>query len=57
MTGIFKSSFLEDLIDAGWERMKYEGRMMKWGSLSGAFPSFILAVAPPRRHQTGGARV
>jgi len=57
MTAIFKSSFLEDLIDAGWERMKYEGRMMKWGSLSGAFPSFILAVAPPRRHQTGGARV
>jgi len=39
------ASFLEDLIDAcvmeGEERMKYEGRMMKWGSLSGAFSSFI----------------
>jgi len=22
--------------------MKYEGRMMKWGSLSGAFSSFII---------------
>ena len=39
-------SFLEDLIDAcvmeGHESMKYEGRMMKWNSLSGAFSSFIL---------------
>jgi len=39
-------SFLEDLIDAcvmEWEEsMKYEGRMMKWSSLSGAFSSFII---------------
>jgi len=39
-------SFLEDLIDAcvmeTWKRMKYEGRIMKWGRLSGAFSSFIL---------------
>ena len=39
-------SFLEDLIDAcvmeGHESMKYEGRMMKWSSLSGAFSSFII---------------
>jgi hypothetical protein len=41
MTAIFKSSFLEDLIDAGWEKRNDEVRMMKWGSLSGAFSSFI----------------
>jgi len=39
-------SFLEDLIDAcvmeGHESMNYEGRMMKWGSLSGSFSSFII---------------
>jgi len=40
------ASFLEDLIDAcvmEWEEsMKYEGRMMKWSSLFGAFSSFII---------------
>ena len=40
------ASFLEDLIDAcvmeGEESMKYEGRMMKWSSLSGALSSFII---------------
>ena len=34
------AAFLEDLIDAcvmeSGESMNYEGRMMKWGSLSGA---------------------
>ena len=39
-------SFLEDLVDAcvmeGEESMKYEGRMMKWSSLSVAFSSFII---------------
>jgi len=44
------ASFLEDLIDAcvmEWEeRMKDEGRMMKWGSLSGAFSSFIIHPSP-----------
>jgi hypothetical protein len=40
------TAFIEDLIDAcvmQWEkRLKYEGRMMKWRLLSGAFSSFIL---------------
>jgi len=40
--GASPASSLEDLIEAGWERMKYEGRMMKWGSLPGAFSSFII---------------
>ena len=55
------ASFLEDLIDAcvmEWEEsMKDEGRMMKWGSLSGAFSSFIIhpsslrpAPSHPIRH-------
>jgi len=39
-------SFLEDLIDAcvmeGEERIKYEGRRMKWSHLSGALSSFII---------------
>ncbi len=39
------AAFLEDLIDAcvmeSGERMKYEGRMMKRRSGSGAFSSFI----------------
>jgi len=38
--------FLKDLIDGcvleREESMKYEGRMMKWSSLSGAFSSFII---------------
>ncbi len=42
MTAVFKSSFLEDLSDARWERMKYEGGMMKWGRLTDAFSSFII---------------
>jgi len=40
------ANFLEDLIDAcvlEWEeRMRYDGRMMKWGHLPGAFSSFII---------------
>jgi hypothetical protein len=40
------AAFLEDLIDAcvmeSGERMKYEGRMMKWDRSSGAFSSFII---------------
>jgi len=40
------------------ESMKYEGRMMEWSSLSGAFSSFIIQPPslppPPRRHQAGG---
>jgi len=36
------ASFLEDLVEAGWERKNDEGRMMKWGGLSGAFSSFII---------------
>jgi adenine-specific DNA-methyltransferase len=31
-----------DYLTHEWERMKYEGRMMKWGSGSGAFSSFII---------------
>lgn len=40
--GASPASSLEDLIEAGWERMNYEGRMMKWGGLSGAFSPFII---------------
>ena len=40
------ASFLEHLIDAcvmEWEeRMKYEGRMMKWSHFSGALSFFII---------------
>jgi len=36
------ASFLEDLVEAGWERMNDDGRMMKWGGLSDAFSSFII---------------
>ena len=40
------AAFLEDLIDAcvmeSGERMKYEGKRMKWGSFPGSFSSFII---------------
>ena len=31
-----------DFLTHHWERMKYEGGMMNWGSWSGAFSSFII---------------
>ena len=31
-----------DFLTHLWERLKYEGRMMKWSSFSGAFSSFTI---------------
>ena len=47
------AAFLEDLIDAcvmeSGERLKYEGRMMKWGGISGVFhPSSLHRAAQQR---------
>jgi hypothetical protein len=33
---------LRNTVAPHWESMKYEGRMMKWSSLSAAFSSFII---------------